>query len=399
MRCGVGRAWYHGWVGDLAVRVLEALDRLYEAALDRAAWPAALTSLAGLVRSPGATLELHDAASRTLLFFEGAGLPTEGLADYQQHYHSVNPRIPVLSRARPGQLVVDADCVDRNEVKRSPFYAAFLARYGFGYFAGVPLHNDASRFGLFSVQRPLRAGPFDAAEGRIVQAVAAHVGRALTIDRTLHETRGHAGDLREVLDRLAVGVVLLDGDGRIEHLNREAERLGGQGRGLRISRGRLQGMTAADRSALARCLRSPAAGAAAPAPPAERVLVGDERRRPLEIVAFPMPLPLLERERLGARTRALVVLLIQDPFRAPRPPVDLARRLYRLTAAESRLADDLLRGLSLREHAASRGVSINTARTHLAHLRDKLGVRNQAGVVRMLAALALPFGDRGPGSV
>lgn len=57
--------------------------------------------------------------------------------------------------------------------------------------------------------------------------------------------------------------------------------------------------------------------------------------------------------------------------------------MYGLTPSEVEVAIALASGSSLKTIAAQRRVSINTVRTHLSHLRSKLGVRSQAEVLRI----------------
>ena len=67
--------------------------------------------------------------------------------------------------------------------------------------------------------------------------------------------------------------------------------------------------------------------------------------------------------------------------------VDRARTLmerFGLTASERAVALSLTRGTSLRMTADASGISVNTARRHLASIFDKTGVRRQVELVRLL---------------
>ncbi|MBI5086380.1 MAG: helix-turn-helix transcriptional regulator [Acidobacteria bacterium] len=68
----------------------------------------------------------------------------------------------------------------------------------------------------------------------------------------------------------------------------------------------------------------------------------------------------------------------------------LLKEAFRLTKAELRLADQLLAGRTPAEAAESLGVSIHTVRTYLKRLYGKVGVRNQAGLVRALMMAVQP---------
>jgi pimeloyl-ACP methyl ester carboxylesterase/DNA-binding CsgD family transcriptional regulator len=62
----------------------------------------------------------------------------------------------------------------------------------------------------------------------------------------------------------------------------------------------------------------------------------------------------------------------------------LAPRRYGLTAAESRLAAQLLRGLTVTDAAAELGVTTNTARSYLKNIFVKTGARRQVDLLRLL---------------
>jgi DNA-binding CsgD family transcriptional regulator len=60
------------------------------------------------------------------------------------------------------------------------------------------------------------------------------------------------------------------------------------------------------------------------------------------------------------------------------------RGLFDLSVAEAGIATDLSAGLSLKEVAVQRGISLNTVRTHLAHIFRKTGTNHQSELVALL---------------
>lgn len=56
---------------------------------------------------------------------------------------------------------------------------------------------------------------------------------------------------------------------------------------------------------------------------------------------------------------------------------------YGLTKAEAKLVESLCAGRSSAEHAEAHSISPNTVRTHMQRVREKLGVKRQAEIVRM----------------
>lgn len=63
--------------------------------------------------------------------------------------------------------------------------------------------------------------------------------------------------------------------------------------------------------------------------------------------------------------------------------------LFRLTAAEARLAEGMAEGLDLAAYAMRANISKATARAHLKAVFAKTGVRRQTELVRLLGHVAV----------
>ena len=76
------------------------------------------------------------------------------------------------------------------------------------------------------------------------------------------------------------------------------------------------------------------------------------------------------------------------------PDVDGAAEViaaaFSLTTAETRLIESLLAGHSLKETAATLGIAMTTAKTHLDNIFQKTGVRRQAELMLLSARVAAP---------
>jgi DNA-binding CsgD family transcriptional regulator len=79
-------------------------------------------------------------------------------------------------------------------------------------------------------------------------------------------------------------------------------------------------------------------------------------------------------------------VFIYEPHGGQQPvPVQVLRRLYRLTPAEARLANELFAGRSLAESAQAIGISINTARSVLKRVFTKCAVGSQPEFLLLLS--------------
>ena len=79
------------------------------------------------------------------------------------------------------------------------------------------------------------------------------------------------------------------------------------------------------------------------------------------------------------------IVYIRDPESEGLPATDALIAMFGLTPAEARLAQAIAAGTSLKDYAEVAGVSINTVRTHLAHIFTKTDTRRQSDLIRLLA--------------
>jgi DNA-binding CsgD family transcriptional regulator len=169
----------------------------------------------------------------------------------------------------------------------------------------------------------------------------------------------------QILESLALGVLVIDADRRVVFASRRAERLLRRGDALTVSHGRLRAVEPRGRGELERLIA--AVGAADGE--AEGVLA---LQRPGGEPVF-----LLLRPLDGT---AETLILISDAAACPVPRADIGR-LYGLTPAEARLLDSLLRGRSLSEHARAEGTSLNTVKSQLRQIFAKTGYSRQGQLI------------------
>jgi DNA-binding CsgD family transcriptional regulator len=85
----------------------------------------------------------------------------------------------------------------------------------------------------------------------------------------------------------------------------------------------------------------------------------------------------------------LIVLTLSTPG-IDEDRLNIATEIFGLSDSQKQLAAHVANGLSLNEIAEKMGITANTARTHLDRVYDKVGVRTQPALVRVLLSTAAP---------
>jgi DNA-binding CsgD family transcriptional regulator len=216
-----------------------------------------------------------------------------------------------------------------------------------------------------------------------------HIRNAFLIHRQLGHVQELARSLREALDELSIGVVLLRRDGKVFHANTAAVAAVERTRALSLA-GQVTCTVPSQMPLLQKLILDAAetgAGSGLRSGGAMKIhgFAGD-----LQVVITPL--------KFGkALDSASAVMFCSVPGETPRGIAQLLRQLHQLTPAEAAVAACLIDGMSVKEIADARGITTNTLRTQLKSIFQKTGARSQADLMRLLLG-ALPLLQGAAGS-
>lgn len=354
---------------------------LYAAVYDERGWPDAAAALKRML--PARVLAIGAFEART-----GGQQLLYGECDdaYGEICFAPEVENPVVG-APLGRVVSDVTLMSRREFERSVFFNRWLRPQGDRGFLAINTANQGRITGFFGAgcgfdQRPVE------------QHDLTLLGRLTPLMTRVVNMRSDLGALRlaernRTYDRLDIGMVLVDANGRLLGVNDTAEDvLTSPSSGL----GALRGIIEAGRSTpqLRRLLADAFAepdgrsglGGYMIVPPA------DGPGRGLALTIAPMP----DAGLYGLPVRRAAVVFIQQLDR--RAPENLELRLgglFGLTGKEARVAAALVQGHSLKQTAEMLHISIHTARTHLAQLFIKTSTQQQSQLVALLSMAMLPL--------
>lgn len=375
--------------------LLDVVGGFYDAAADAICWNDAVSRLNGLFDIQGTILEHHDIKTGALLAFEADGLPKEALTQWVEHYHSICPRLKFLQQHPAGTIGFDHLILEPNERKRHPIYQDFLRPYGTGYFLSTTLEHDSERYTTIALQKTLHQGHATEREIELITLLTKPLRRAFLLKKRLGLERSKQESFEAAFHALAVGIMIVDSNGRLKFVNRAADFIAVNGGQTRVRSGylsfpdaRANGML---KHALQRLLLAESFDSH------EYCCVTNARGKNLpmrvDILSLPKEAQLSRSLILQGAPEACLLVIMTDIQNRREPPEKLLRILYGLTGRETDLALCLGRGDSLRNFAEQREIALTTARTHLVHLREKLGARNQAQVVKIVSQLVQPLLD------
>jgi DNA-binding CsgD family transcriptional regulator len=183
----------------------------------------------------------------------------------------------------------------------------------------------------------------------------------------------------EALDMVNVGLLVTCAAGRMLLANHTAERILKTCDGLELTALGVVRTSLKSTPTLNALIEA----AARPGPVARESVLPLRRpsgKRPLTAVVRSLDAPELPRNPGGPAT---LLFLLDPEMTAETVELEL-RQLYGLTATEAALANLLMEGKALDECCVILKIRRSTARTHLQHLFDKVGVQRQSELVSLL---------------
>jgi DNA-binding CsgD family transcriptional regulator len=185
-------------------------------------------------------------------------------------------------------------------------------------------------------------------------------------------------------------VILTDGSGAILHANHAAERMLRHGWSVQSARGALAAKLPAAAKELRTAIRLAAQDESSLGKTGLAIRLSEADEPPI----FAHVLPLTGGElRAGLEPEAVAAVFIG----AAEDEAEAAQAMaaaFGLTPAETRVLASLLSGHTLAETAATLGVAMTTAKTHLDNIFQKTGVNRQADLIRLAARSAPPAASR-----
>lgn len=367
------------------------IDKAYAAALDNELWPSFLDSAADLFSAVGISFELYDKTSgHPILLDLSAELPKDLAPEYLEYYGNISPRIHHGLSLPSGVVTYDYAILTEAEMDADEFYNDFHGMQGLRYFVAGHILNSDSHLGVLAAQRSPQQGHVDDAEIDLMQRLMPHVQRAVDLRFRLRDADLMCRSFLDGLEGLDEAAIVLEGSGRVFSANHMAQSLLSAGDGVAISEGML---CFADRSAkrlFETVLDSTnsSAGEISHLRTHDFIAQRPSGERPYLVAIRQLP----SRDRLHISGHHLAaIVFIRDPSAFARLNTELLRQSYQLSPAELDIAIALDNGLSLREVAEQRGVSITTVRSQTYALMAKLGVCRQTELVRLLAQYHRPF--------
>jgi DNA-binding CsgD family transcriptional regulator len=357
-------------------RLLRVVEDIYEAAVDCADLDRLAHSLARAFDTDSALVVLDEMPDGTSALPPTLAVPstTENFdanarLAYAQYYHDINIWLREGLKNPLPAIVLCGELVDETTLQRHEWFD-YCRQTGMFHCLGTAFAVGDNVMAEIGIHRWQNAPALVEDDKRKMAQLLPHLQRALTTQHRFGVLEQRRALALDVLENLAIGVIVVDAKARVLFTNAIAERV------LRAQ----SGLTSLPK--LRRLVHACSQTSAGSGTSAGGVITLEQ----VDGVPLLLSVAPLRARRLGfGPSQPAAIITFSDPHERPIDEHTLVHA-YGLTRAEARVASALAAGVSLAEHAQRERITTGTARTHLKHVFEKTGWRRQAELVRALAS-------------
>jgi DNA-binding CsgD family transcriptional regulator len=359
----------------------DLLATLYSAPLDEPQWQVFLTQLCEITGSRiGFFLRNDSTLGNRTLASGGMPVPAQVQQSFKAaHVYSDPFRQALLRNPRIG-VIEGEDLFPHHEFVETDLYRDLAAAGGTEYATCLVLSVSTRTFEIISLWRGPERAILEDEHKELLGLLMPHLQNALRIRHALGLCENRARNAEAMLNASATASVLLDGMGRVIHMNEAARQIAIANNGFTVRVDRVVPTDPSRRSEFSALVT--ACAAADMRHSGGALALGRAfGKRPLQLLVTPVRL--LDKYRSSVR----VLILATDPELDCQLPDVILRHTYGLTPAETEIANALLTGFSLEEIAQLRRVSIATVRSQMKGLMGKTDTQRQGDLIRLLSTL------------
>lgn len=375
----------------------KTIGKIYDAAVNQAAWRGALDGLADDVGGVAASLLVSgttkDPYSVSALSSAYIDMISAGTGQYYlDHLSKLEaPQFDFISRLDIGMIVRDEQMgISKDTLDRRADYIYLKKHAGVHRRLGFRLNDNRSWFDMMTIGFSHGVTHIPDETIAKVTRFLPHLAKAIELGRTFHLLQDRYQAVLSVLDKVNIGLFLALECGEIIIANREARRVARLQDGISMSRAnRIELCDSESTSRLHGYIAQIASTAAGNGDTTQCVLQVNRPSLSHPFLIDVVPVSDANQE-LDIGIRGALVIAV-DPENTRRLDTGTFGKLYRLTEAETEVCDLVIRGFQTGEIAEIRRTKFNTAKNQIAAVFQKTGTQRRGDLIRLVIRTLPPI--------
>lgn len=355
------------------------VDAIYAAALNEDAWSDVVGALADATNGIFGSLVTIDVNKHNIPASFDFGWPEGFFADYAVNYAHLDPRMTAFLAHPEIEIYTDAILVSDEVKRKDPVYEMGRRVAGMHHSYGARLFAAKDFESTLIMGRGKSQGEATPEDVEHLRKFLPHLRRSIALARKMGERVSGAA-----LDALAIGVLILNQNGKVTYCNRAMSALAAANDGVALTREGPRFADSDDHDAFQRQVSLIAKRRLIEAGSGRTVLTArrPSGRRPYGVIVCPFR----QNQFLSLSAEPSIMVCISDPG-ATHLTDEILATVFRLSAAEARLAHSLVTHGSLSAAAAACALTEGSARQYLKRIFHKTHTNGQVELVALILKL------------
>lgn len=364
--------------------VSSLIESIYSAAIDPDGWDAVVSGLRNVFRADVVLLWRRTPTAQRRGAASSVGLPIGIDWDAARVTPAFLARSRAEARLEAGVAEEFGSILALGDRIFGEMPEAWRARLDLERGIAVSLLREAEITSTLELVRAAGRDAFGDEAFELASLLAPHLARAITIERDRDQSRARRAAVSALGERLAVGVILVDGNARVLDASRRAKATLAGGDGLHCEGGCLCATKVAQTERLRRLIAEAASAECAGEKPNAGLTLLLER--PSGGAPLAIEIAGVASSELDARQQESQALVyVRDPECGTQLSPEALRRLYGLTRTEAQVTSLIARGMNHAHVARELNVTVCAIRFHLKSIYAKTSTQRQAELVYLLA--------------
>jgi DNA-binding CsgD family transcriptional regulator len=369
--------------------LIDLIGLIYDASYEPSKWVDVLEGVTDLTESKSSALMYRDEDQPAANFNFSYGFSQEIVHAYETKYYAVDPFFKLSAETTPiGSSSGDHEMVpDRRQLEEicGEFFTGYMKPFDIWHCGGVNLFLDEDRYAAVSIHRGRKQGPWHREHMQKLDILVPHFQRAFRIHKEFTRMRLKEQALLLALDRLVIGLVLLDSNEKIVYSNPMADRILAEHPAIQLSADNtLRASDSKEAVRLNGLIQHAAKEDSNDTTDFCNALGLRHRKTTLPLPVLVTPVGRAGIPGASAIDGAKIALLMTDPEKSRAISPSTLCEAYGLTQTEAMVAIGIANGMTVNEITQAHGTTSNTVRSQLKNIFAKVNVSRQAELVKTL---------------
>jgi DNA-binding CsgD family transcriptional regulator len=357
------------------------IQNIYSTAMNADSWPSLLQQVGDHFHSGFAANMVQSGKTGYGQRHYVYGIDDRVMSDYEEYY---GPRSTLFDQFRDlevGRVFTDYMSPDFEQYLKSETYNDYCRANAVEHALSLFSDRSSDWVDVLVLRRGKHKGHYTAEEVTAMQMLAPHFVQASIMGKQMQHRNALGSAYEDVFNHLSVGVIILNNLDETLFINQRADEILSASDGLSLRSGSLVAATGGDDTRLQQAKQNVfdiVSGKTLHS--SSPILIKRRDKKPYQLAFMP-----LSNDSLPfASGSGLVLVTIYDAEQEAVSSLEVLCALYGLTVTEGMVTQAICNGLSVKLVAEHIGVSENGIRFHLKNIFQKLHVKRQTEMVRMI---------------